>query len=152
MSAPSSDGTTEPVWRRKKLWEMTPEEWESLCDGCGKCCLHKIQYEDTGQLCYTNVACKLLDLGTCKCSRYETRQRYVPDCVQLSPENIAELAWMPSTCAYRLLSEGKELYDWHPLISGDPDSVHRAGQSVLGKAVPEKKAWSLEHHIVDWPM
>ncbi|HMA49046.1 MAG TPA: YcgN family cysteine cluster protein, partial [Magnetospirillaceae bacterium] len=107
MSAPSSDGTTEPFWRRKQLEEMTPEEWESLCDGCGKCCLHKIQYEDTGQLCYTNVACKLLDLGTCKCSRYETRQRYVPDCVQLSPENIAELAWMPSTCAYRLLSEGK---------------------------------------------
>jgi uncharacterized cysteine cluster protein YcgN (CxxCxxCC family) len=131
---------------------MTPEEWESLCDGCGKCCLHKIQYEDTGQLCYTNVACKLLDLKSCKCSRYDVRQRYVPDCVQLSPDNIAELAWMPSTCAYRLLAEGKELFDWHPLVSGDPDSVHRAGQSVLGKAVPERKAKHLEHHIVEWPM
>ena len=152
MSGPSSADTTAPFWQRKTLAEMTPEEWESLCDGCGKCCLHKIQYEDTGELFYTNVACKLLDLGTCKCSRYETRQRYVPDCVQLSPDNIAELAWMPSTCAYRLLSEGKDLPDWHPLVTGDPGSVHRAGQSVLGRCVPEKKAWSLEHHIVDWPM
>ncbi len=152
MSGPSSDGTTQPFWRLKSLGELTQEEWESLCDGCGKCCLHKIEYEDTKQLCYTNVACKLLDLKTCQCSRYEERQRFVPDCVQLSPENVASLAWMPSTCAYRLLAEGKDLYDWHPLVSGDPDSVHRAGQSVLGRCVPEKKAWSLEHHIVDWPM
>ena len=151
MSGPSSDGTTKPFWRRKSLGEMTPEEWESLCDGCGKCCLHKIEYEDTGQLCYTNVACKLLDLKTCQCSRYAERQRFVPDCVQLSPENVGSLAWMPSTCAYRLLAEGKDLPDWHPLVTGDPDSVHRAGQSVLGRCVPEKKAWSLEHHIVDWP-
>jgi len=151
MSEPSSAAMTEPFWQRKTLREMTAEEWESLCDGCGKCCLHKIQYEDSGQLCYTNVACRLLDLGTCRCSRYATRQNYVPDCVQLTPENIDDLAWMPSTCAYRLLAEGKPLFDWHPLVSGDPDSVHRAGQSVLGKAVPEKKAWMLEHHIVDWP-
>ncbi len=151
MSGPSSGSTTKPFWKAKSLGEMSPEEWESLCDGCGKCCLHKIQYEDTGQLCYTNVACKLLDLKSCKCSRYEVRQRFVPDCVQLSPDTIAELAWMPSTCAYRLLSEGQDLPDWHPLVSGDPDSVHRAGQSVLGKAVPEKKAKWLEHHIVDWP-
>jgi uncharacterized cysteine cluster protein YcgN (CxxCxxCC family) len=152
MSAPSSDDMTTPFWQHKSLQQMTDAEWESLCDGCGKCCLHKIQYEDTGALHYTNVGCKLLDLSSCRCSRYEQRQRFVPDCVRLSPDNIAELAWMPSSCAYRLLAEGKPLFDWHPLISGDPESVHRAGQSIRGKAVPEKKARMLEHHIVDWPM
>lgn len=151
MSVPSSGAMTAPFWQRKSLAEMDRAEWESLCDGCGKCCLHKIQYEDSGELCYTNVACKLLDLNSCRCSRYAERQRFVPDCVQLSPDNIGELSWMPSTCAYRLLAEGKPLFDWHPLVSGDPASVHRAGQSVLGRAVPEKKAWTLEHHIVDWP-
>jgi uncharacterized cysteine cluster protein YcgN (CxxCxxCC family) len=151
MSAPSSDATTTPFWQRKTLAEMSPAEWESLCDGCGKCCLHKIQYEDSGELFYTNVACKLLDLTSCRCSRYAARQRFVPDCVQLSPDTIAELTWMPSTCAYRLLAEGKALFDWHPLVSHDPQSVHRAGMSVLGRAVPEKKAWTLEHHIVAWP-
>ncbi len=151
MSAPSSAAMTEPFWQLKSLAEMTPAEWESLCDGCGKCCLHKIQYEDSGELFYTNVACKLLDLKTARCSRYKRRRIHVPDCVSLSPDNIAELSWMPSTCAYRLLAEGKPLFDWHPLVSGDPDSVHRAGQSVLGKAVPEHRAWTLEHHIVDWP-
>ena len=142
---------TIPFWQSKSLAEMSAGEWESLCDGCGKCCLHKIQYEDSGELFHTNVACKLLDLKTCRCSRYPDRQKYVPDCVQLTADTIAELSWMPSTCAYRLLAEGRPLFDWHPLISGDPASVHRAGVSVLGRAVPEKKAWTLEHHIVDWP-
>ncbi len=131
---------------------MTPSEWESLCDGCGKCCLHKLQFEDTGELCYTNVACRLLDLDTCRCSKYQQRERFVPDCVRLEPGNIAELTWMPSTCAYRLLAEGKDLPHWHPLVTGDPNSVHDAGISVLGRVVPEKRAWTLEHHIVDWPM
>lgn len=130
---------------------MTPSEWESLCDGCGKCCLHKLQFEDTGELAYTNVACRLLDLNTCRCRRYAQRQRYVPDCVRLDPQNVGELDWMPSTCAYRLLAEGKDLPSWHPLVSGDPQSVHDAGISIRGRAIAEERAWTLEHHIVDWP-
>lgn len=138
-----------PFWKTKTLPEMTPEEWESLCDGCGKCCLHKLQYEDSGEVCYTDVACRLLDLATCRCGKYETRQKHVPDCVALSPQQMP--AWMPSTCAYRLLSHGKGLPRWHPLLTGDPDSVHAAGQSVRGRAVPEKRSRFLEHHIVAWP-
>jgi uncharacterized protein len=130
---------------------MTPSEWESLCDGCGKCCLHKLQFEDTGELAYTNVACRLLDLKTCRCRRYAQRQRYVPDCVRLDPQNVGELDWMPSTCAYRLVAEGKDLPSWHPLVSGDPQSVHDAGISIRGRAIPEERAWTLENHIVDWP-
>ena len=140
-----------PFWRRKTLAEMTPAEWESLCDGCGKCCLHKLEDEDTGEIAHTNVACRLLDIGTCRCSRYAERQRLVPDCVQLDPGNVGALKWMPSTCAYRLLAEGKDLPAWHPLVSGDPDSVHRAGISVRGRCIPERKAGDLFDHIVMWP-
>lgn len=138
----------QPFWRRKGLTEMTVEEWESLCDGCGKCCLNKLEDIDTGELSYTNVACRLLDLGTCRCTRYAARSRLVPDCVTLTPENVGALRWMPSTCAYRLIAEGKPLADWHPLISGDPDSVHRAGVSVRGRAISERRAGPLEHHIL----
>lgn len=141
----------QPFWRRKILAEMTPAEWESLCDGCGKCCLHKLEDEDTGEIAYTNVACRLLDLGTCRCSRYAERKRLVPDCVRLDPGNVGALKWMPSSCAYRLLAEGKELPDWHPLVSGDPDNVHRAGVSVRGRCVPERKAGDLFDHVVSWP-
>ena len=130
---------------------MTPSEWESLCDGCGRCCLHKLQFEDTGELKYTNVACRLFDLATCRCGDYPQRQRHVPDCVQLNSQNIAELTWMPSTCAYRLLAEGKDLPWWHPLVSKTPRTVVEAGISVLGRVIPEEKAWTLENHIVDWP-
>jgi len=151
MSASSSAATTMPFWRAKSLNDLTPSEWESLCDGCGKCCLHKVQYEDTNEVCYTNVGCRLLDLKTGRCSRYEERNRFVPDCVHLSPANIAELAWMPSTCAYRLLAEGKDLPAWHPLVSGDPNSVVQAGQSIRGRAIPERRAGNLEHHLVTWP-
>ncbi len=140
-----------PFWRRKTLAEMTSAEWESLCDGCGKCCLHKLEDEDTGEIAHTNVACRLLDIGTCRCSRYAERQRLVPDCVQLDPGNVGALKWMPSTCAYRLLAEGKDLPAWHPLVSGDPDSVHRAGISVRGRCIPERKAGDLFDHIVTWP-
>ncbi|MDR3437547.1 YcgN family cysteine cluster protein [Telmatospirillum sp.] len=143
--------TTEPFWRVKTLREMSPSEWESLCDGCGKCCLHKLQYEDTDEIYYTDVACRLLDLGTCQCSKYAERQRHVPDCVALRPDKVMELNWLPSTCAYRLVANGQPLAWWHPLVSGDPNSVHAAGQSVLGRAVPEKKADILDHHIVTWP-
>ena len=151
MIAKRAHSPEEPFWRRKKLSQMTPAEWESLCDGCGKCCLHKLQYEKPNQIQFTNVACRLLDLESCRCTDYAHRQEQVPDCVQLTAKTIKRLRWLPSTCAYRLLAEGKELYDWHPLVSGDKNSVHRAGQSVRGKAVAERAADVLDHHIVTWP-
>jgi uncharacterized protein len=142
---------TDPFWKAKRLEEMTDAEWESLCDGCGRCCLHKLRYEETATLAYTNVACRLLDLGTCRCGDYANRQRLVPDCVQLTPEALREIDWLPPSCAYRRLAEGKELLWWHPLVSGDPESVHSAGMSVRGRAVSEKTAGPLEHHVVEWP-
>jgi len=145
---PSPD---EPFWRRKRLSQMTPAEWESLCDGCGKCCLHKLQYERPRQIQFTNVACKLLDLDTCRCTDYPNRRAQVPDCVQLKADNIRRLRWLPSTCAYRLLAEGEDLPWWHHLVSGDRNTVHTAGQSVKGRAVAERAADVLDHHIVAWP-
>ncbi|MCH7692148.1 MAG: YcgN family cysteine cluster protein [Proteobacteria bacterium] len=141
----------EPFWRRKTLAEMTRSEWESLCDGCAKCCLDKLQDDDTGEISYTEVACRLLDLGTCRCTDYANRKRFVPDCVVLTPRMVARLTWLPSSCAYRLISEGRDLEWWHPLVSGDPETVHRAGVSVRGRAVPEALAGDLEDHIVHWP-
>ena len=141
----------QPFWRRKTLAEMTRGEWESLCDGCAKCCLEKLQDDDTGEISYTEVACRLLDLGTCRCTDYANRKRFVPDCVVLTPRTVARLTWLPSSCAYRLISEGKDLEWWHPLVSGDPETVHRAGVSVRGRAVPEAVAGDLEDHIVHWP-
>ena len=128
---------------RERFWELSlnelsAAEWESLCDGCGKCCLNKIEYEDDGSLDFTCVACKLLDGDSCLCSSYPNRHDFVPDCVVLTPDKLAEISWwLPATCAYRLRAEGKPLYDWHPLISGDPESVHRAGVSVRGWTVSE---------------
>ena len=128
---------------RPRFWELpldrlNPAEWEALCDGCGKCCLNKIEYEDTGEVAFTRIACRLLDGESCRCTHYEIRRQFVPDCVQLSPGTIGDIAyWMPSTCAYRLRHEGRPLADWHPLLSGDAESVHRAGQSVRGWTVPE---------------
>ena len=142
-----------PFWRRKRLAEMTPQEWESLCDGCGKCCLIKLEDADSGAIHHTNVACHLLDLGTCRCGNYPQRKAIVEDCVVLTPETVGDLSWMPSTCAYRLLAEGKPLAWWHPLVSGDPESVHRAGISVRDRAVTERRVpdAELEDHIVTWP-
>ena len=139
---------TVPFWRRKSLQEMNREEWESLCDGCGKCCLHKIEDEETGEIFYTNVACRLLDLTSLRCTKYEDRQRYVPDCAVLNPENVHMLTWMPDTCAYRLLAEGKELADWHPLVSGRPESTIEAGISIKNRAVSERQAGPLTHHLI----
>lgn len=139
-----------PFWRRKRLSDMTRAEWESLCDGCGKCCLHKLEYVDTGEIEFTNVACRLLDTATCRCTDYANRKAHVPDCVKLTPARVRALRWLPSTCAYRLIDEGKDLPRWHPLVSGDRNSVHRARISVRGKAIAEDEAGSLEHHVVDW--
>ena len=120
------------------LAKLTPAEWEALCDGCGRCCLNKLEYEDTGELEFTRVACRLLDDETCRCTRYETRHQYVPECVLLTPKSIRKIAyWMPTTCAYRLRFEGKPLEPWHYLISGSHETVHEAGVSVRGRTVSE---------------
>lgn len=132
---------------------MSRGEWESLCDGCGKCCLVKLQDADTDEITYTDVACKLLDCATCQCSDYPNRRATVPDCVVLSPKVVSQLDWMPSTCAYRLLKEGKELYWWHHLVCGDPNAVHDAGISVRGRVISETLVGDAElpEHVVDWP-
>ncbi len=142
---------TEPFYEAKSLAEMSAQEWESLCDGCGKCCVIQLQDAETDQIWRTNVGCKLLDLKTVRCRDYTNRHAKVPTCVKLSPDNIADLHWMPDTCAYRLLSEGKPLPDWHPLKTGDPDSVVRAGVGVHGSLVSENDVdeEDLEDHIVE---
>ena len=140
-----------PFWEAKRLDELSAEQWEALCDGCGRCCLHKLRHEDDGSLSYTNVACRLLDLHGCRCGDYARRQREVPDCVALTRETLAEIDWLPPTCAYRLRAAGKKLAWWHPLVSGDPETVHAAGVSVRGRAVSEERSGTLEDHVVDWP-
>jgi uncharacterized cysteine cluster protein YcgN (CxxCxxCC family) len=135
-------------WETTPLEEMTDAQWESLCDGCGQCCLFKLEDADTGEYALTDVACRYLDHDTCKCSDYVNRRRNVPDCVKVTPRNIRELRWMPETCAYRLLAEGRPLFEWHPLVSGDPETVHTSGSSVRGKAVNEDTVDDLEDHVV----
>ncbi len=129
--------TGEPFWRRKTLEQMTVREWESLCDGCGLCCLVRFEDEETGAIIPTRVHCRLFDAQLCQCSDYADRQRHVPDCIKLTPHNIEALEWMPKSCAYRRLHEGRDLPGWHPLITGDPESPHRAGVSVRGQTVNE---------------
>ncbi len=140
-----------PFWKRKRLDQMTRREWESLCDGCARCCLIKLEDVDTGEIAYTDIACRLLDHGTCRCGDYRNRSRKVPDCIVMTAANIGELSWMPSTCAYRMLAEGKDLAWWHPLVSGDPDTVHWAGVSVRNRVVPEDRGDDPEDRIVTWP-
>ncbi|HEX7389696.1 MAG TPA: YcgN family cysteine cluster protein [Acidiphilium sp.] len=140
-----------PFWQRKRLDEMDAAEWESLCDGCGRCCLHKLRDDETGALEFTNVACRLLDLKSCRCRDYAHRSREVPDCVSLTPETLVGIDWLPPSCAYRLIAEGRDLPDWHPLVTGDRRSTNRAGASVSGRAVSELDAGPLEHHVVTWP-
>jgi uncharacterized cysteine cluster protein YcgN (CxxCxxCC family) len=143
-----------PFWKRKTLEQMTPREWESLCDGCGRCCLNKLEEEGTEKIFFTDVACKLLNHDTCRCTDYKNRLKKVPDCVGLTPAEVRILDWLPPTCAYDLLAKGKDLYWWHPLVSGDPDTVHAAGISVRGRVgacesqVPDEE---LENWIVSWP-
>ena len=128
----------EPFWRRKTLAQMTVPEWESLCDGCGLCCLVRFEDEATGEVIPTRVHCKLFDADACRCSNYAEREKHVPDCIKLTPHNIKALEWMPGSCAYRRLHEGRDLADWHPLITGDPESPHRAGISVRGQTISEE--------------
>ncbi len=137
-------------WKTKKLPEMTTEEWESLCDNCGKCCLHKLEDEDTGEIVFTNVACKLINLKTCRCTRYSERTRLVPECLNLKQDDFTQFHWLPSTCAYRLLNDGKELPKWHPLISGNFASVKKAGVSIRRYAIKESVGIDLEDHIIEW--
>ncbi|MBN1637019.1 MAG: YcgN family cysteine cluster protein [Deltaproteobacteria bacterium] len=142
-----------PFWKIKLLEEMTPHEWELLCDGCGRCCMIKLEDEETRQVYYTNVACKLLNTRTCRCLAYHDRKQVEPACLALNPKKARELQWLPGTCAYRLLAEGRDLLWWHPLVSGDPDTVHLAGISVRGKVVSEcyiHPDQLTEHIIDDW--
>ena len=142
-----------PFWEVKSLAEMSNAEWESLCDGCARCCLNKLEDWDTGEIIWTNVACTLLDGETCQCKDYENRFDKVPDCLQLTPKLVSELGWLPPTCAYRLLNEGESLPDWHPLITGNPNSVFEAGITVKGRTVPEDgiEPDDYENHMVKWP-
>ena len=136
-------------WEEKPLAKLTRPEWESLCDGCGKCCLHKLEDDETGEVFPTNVACRLLDRKSARCKDYRNRKSFVPDCVRLTPASLKTLDWLPSTCAYRLVAEGKPLPDWHHLVSGDPEAVHAAGESTRGWTVSEDDAGELEYHLVD---
>ncbi|WP_078120870.1 YcgN family cysteine cluster protein [Thiosocius teredinicola] len=139
-----------PFWKEKKLAEMNHKEWESLCDGCAKCCLYRLEDEDTREIYYTNVHCRLLNTETARCTDYPRRSIRVPDCITITPEILHDPYWLPRTCAYRLLAEGKDLPRWHPLITGTPDSVVRAGQRVCHRTVCEDDADALENHLVDW--
>ncbi|WP_300059618.1 YcgN family cysteine cluster protein [uncultured Roseobacter sp.] len=156
MSDPiDRDGLGQKFWERKPLAKMSQREWEALCDGCGKCCLNKLEDEDSGRVALTRIACRLLDDSTCRCAHYENRHQFVPDCIVLKPDNLDTHAyWMPKTCAYRLLWEGEPLPDWHPLISGTAQSVHDAGVSVQGWTLSEfdvpEDDW--EEHVIEEPV
>ena len=155
MSDPiDRDGLARAFWKRKPIQKLSRKEWEALCDGCGKCCLNKLEAADTGQVALTRIACRLLDDDSCRCAHYDNRHQFVPDCIVLTPDTIESHAyWLPKTCAYRLVWEGRDLYDWHPLISGDAETVHRAGVSVRGLTLSEfdvaDEDW--EDHIIEEP-
>ena len=136
-----------PFWE-KPLPRLSGEEWEALCDGCGQCCRHKVEDEDSGRVWPTNVGCRLLDIATARCSDYAGRKRHVPDCVRLTPAALRQISWLPATCAYRLRAAGQPLPEWHYLVCGDRDAVHRAGISVRGKLLSEDIAGPIENHIV----
>jgi uncharacterized cysteine cluster protein YcgN (CxxCxxCC family) len=142
-----------PFWQTVPLAEMDDAQWEALCDGCAKCCLVKLQDEDTDEIVFTDIVCNLLDQENCRCTHYAERTRLVPDCVKLTKDNLDKIDFMPPSCAYRLLHEGQDLPDWHPLVSGDPDSVVAAGMSVKGRVIPEIMfEGDAEDRAVDWPL
>ena len=142
----------QPFWKTKTLKEMTPTEWESLCDGCAKCCLVKLEDEETKELFFTGLHCKLLDGKTCRCSDYPNRKKYVPICVKLTPEIVETVDWLPESCAYRLVHEGKDLHDWHHLVCGDREEIHRRGWSARGKTVTEEGVDDEDaiDYVIDW--
>jgi uncharacterized cysteine cluster protein YcgN (CxxCxxCC family) len=146
--------TDEPFWKTKRLDEMSPPEWESLCDGCGLCCLNKLEDWDSGEVVFTSVACRLLDGTSCRCTDYPNRQAIVPDCIQLTPAEVNDIGWLPPTCGYRLVRDGVDLYWWHPLVSGNPETVHQAGISARGRTVSETQVNvdDFEDYLVDWPL
>ncbi len=151
---PPSGNVVKPFWRRKSLEEMNRQEWESLCDGCGRCCLVKLEDEDTGKIHFTDVGCKLFNAAACRCRDYANRTRKVRDCIKLTPETARDLKWLPPSCGYRLVAEGRELPWWHPLVSGSAETVHEAGVSVRGKVGALETAVGLDEyidHIVAWP-
>lgn len=139
-------------WHSKTLAELNSKQWEALCDGCAKCCLHKLEDEDSGEVFYTKVRCRYLDESACRCSDYANRSTLVPDCIQLSMDNVSDLDWLPSTCAYRLRANNQPLPEWHPLVSGDPNSVHDANISIRGRAISDEYVHpdGYEEHIISW--
>jgi hypothetical protein len=141
-----------PFWQSKTLEQMTKSEWEALCDGCGKCCLNKLEDEDTGEILFTNVACRLFDAKTCRCSNYVNRRKFVPDCHQLTPKKVRRFSWLPKTCAYRLVDEGQDLPDWHHLKTGSRQTIHRVGASVRNQVFSEVDIPldDFEDYVVDW--
>ena len=139
-----------PFWKEKTLAEMTREEWESLCDGCARCCLYRLEDEDTAEIYFTNVHCRLLDTETGRCTDYPNRSKRVPDCVTITLKELQDPYWLPKSCAYRLLAEGRDLPEWHPLVSGDPDSVVSAGVRICDRTLCEDEADELENHLVGW--
>jgi hypothetical protein len=143
---------TETAFWERPLDQLSRSEWEALCDGCGKCCLHKVEDEDSGRIYPTNVACKLLDLQSCRCADYRGRRLHVPDCIRLSRNSISDYPWLPQSCAYVLRNAGRPLPDWHYLICGDRDAIHKQGRSVAGKAISELHAGPIENHIVEQPL
>ena len=137
-------------WKHKTLDQMSSDEWESLCDGCAKCCVFKFEEDETGHILQTDVVCKLLDINRCSCTRYEQRKVLVPDCISITAGNILHLKWMPASCSYRLLAEGKELPDWHPLVSNDPDSAKKEGKTIQGQVISESEVDNVEERIIGW--
>ena len=145
--------TEKPFWQSVKLADMTAAQWEAVCDGCAKCCLVKLQDEDSGEIVFTDIVCNLLDQQTCRCTHYQERTKLVPDCVKLTKDNLDKIDFMPPSCAYRLLHEGKDLPQWHPLVSGRADSVVGAGMSVKGRVIAEMAFdGDSEDRVVDWPL
>ena len=148
---PNMKNAHQPFWKKKTLHDMSREEWESLCDGCGRCCLRKLENKKTGKIYYTTVSCYLMDTQHCRCVSYEDRTQRVKDCTELTAENIEHMRWLPKTCAYRLLAAKKELFWWHPLVSGDPESIHTAGISVKDRVISEAYVHpdDMEYYVVD---
>lgn len=150
MSYQTTPEPSSQFWREKPLSKLTQDEWEALCDGCAKCCLQRLEDEDSGEVYTTNIVCRYLNEEECRCSDYANRSVNVPDCVSVTLELLQDPYWLPSTCAYRLLAEGKELPAWHPLISGTQESVANSGNSIKGRVICETQADSPEHHLIEW--